>query len=117
LIEADFFLKQIENKELGALRPYFGVLRTLWMNFRPIIRKERRTKFKDGITRIEFLFADWEKICKAKGKVVFPTTLILELRTFHADLLEQKQYIGLGIQVSRNDSEFTKMRRSAGLID
>jgi hypothetical protein len=117
LMEADAYVKLIINKEPWALQPFFGVLKVLWINFKPIIRLQKREKYKEKIDLIEKLFKDWNQTNRNKGRMLFPLQLANELVEFYAMLLECKQYIGLGIKVSRDESEFTKIKRSAGLIN
>lgn len=115
LIEADAYVKIILNKVPTAIQPFFGVLKVLWINFRPIIRKDRRKPYEEKMDNIKKLFKVWEEENKKRGKILFPVDLADSLVEFYSDLLEIKQYIGLGIKVSRDETERMKIERAAGL--
>ena len=116
LIEADTLAKMIINGDPTTIRPFFAVCKVLWLNFKPIVDNHFQKEYQNKLDKIELLFKQWTIENKKRGKLVFPTELSNKLLEFYGDLLRCKQLVGLGIMVSRNETEFTRIRRSAGLI-
>lgn len=102
----------VKEEEIGMIHRYFAVLHQLYINLRSVMYEGTRVIFDRKIEMIKKLFLDWKAQPLPKK---FPQTLVDSLVTFHQDLLEMKQKMGLGIIMERQETYEEKLARASGL--
>lgn len=114
LKKADELAILVLNEDPAALRPYFSVLLTIYINFRPLFLKGVDETCKKVISEINAEFEIWRK--KNRGNLkFFPTSLAHKLFSFHSYLLTMKQLCGLGIKVEKEESFYKKLKKVSSL--
>lgn len=96
LYTADLLYINTQDEKLDDVQPFFSILKTIYLNFRPLIREDKKLWFENKIVEIKGLIKDWKSSPTLKNKV--PITIIYEEEKLYSELLEIKQVIGLGFK-------------------
>lgn len=103
---ADALAVEVLNFNPDAVRRLYAVLRVLYINFEPILKFNMRIVFRQKFEIIKKQFDDWY----AKNYTPkFPVTLGENLILLYADILELRQYIGLGIKIEKDRTALAKL--------
>ena len=112
LSAADEYGIRLENNDLGAIRPFYAVLKQFYRQIRFIVRD--RVPTDELSARIETRLSSWEEERKMRRRtehLVKP--LLKDVRDFADKVYEMKQWVGLGIEVNKVLSRKQMWERAA----
>jgi len=110
---ADMLRIMVLNRKIEAIRPFFAVLDTFYANISFFSFDKRLELLRNSLKE---KLEEWEALMSDNKKLLFPIQLAEDLLRFHELLMTLKQYIGLGIRVSRKENLKEKLRKAADLI-
>lgn len=116
LVLADQLTMAVINHNTEAIRPYYSIIKTLWINFRAIVKPHFQERVDVKMREVDILFRQWKAMNVKNNKIFFPELLSTKLIDVYSDLLIVKQLVGLGMLVTREESEHTRMKRAMDLI-
>ena len=116
LMKCDELALQIKPPYINpaAITPYNSILRQLYINLRPVIDEANRKKVEDFFKVIEEQLLKFSgEMAKQNQKVIkIDTKLLVDLERMHMLLLEIKQLVGLGINVTVKETLKKKLNRA-----
>lgn len=116
LTMADNLNMAVINHNVDAIRPFYSIIKTLWVNWKSIVNAVLQEKINRKMKEADILFRNWKAMNHTNNRIFFPEKLADILIDVYSDLLVVKQYIGLGMLISKDESEKTRMKRAMGLI-
>lgn len=115
LAAADHIAIRCRNFESSFVVPLYATLKQLYINFKPIMYETRKKSIDEKFDEIEKEVI--KKIRKKTGYKNFPLRTFKLLEEIHADILDVKQVMGLGIEVRRDISSKQKWDRALKIGD
>lgn len=112
LEEADILAIKIGQMNIKTIIPFFSVLKVFWRNIKPNVFETTKDNINGEFKKINNMI-DW----RTKGLPNPPFKIINKLEELHADLLEIKQIMGLGIQVKKELTKKQKWERALKIGD
>jgi len=107
-----YYVGIYDRNSLGFLDDYYSLLKVLYRNMAPLMSETLRDKYNKRFE--EAKLAIQESYSKSIGGKIFIKANI-KLEKIHNELLETRQFIGLGITVSRRQQASGKMKNLLGL--
>jgi hypothetical protein len=120
LLDADELSKKVSNFDLASIRPYFSALKAIYRNFKPILVDSKTVQHCDASfdqLNIETFQIDKQLEVGRLQPESIPFDLFARLDGLHEELLTIKQFVGLGIQIKREDDPGRRVDRALGLSD
>src|SRR3990167_385200 len=102
---------RVKMNDINAIQPYLAAMKQLFINLRCYMVEPTRRLLDDLFAEIE---NELYNISRKKSNQI-PKLLIEALEDINIKLIEVKQFIGLGILVSRQFSAKTKLRKAMGV--
>lgn len=104
----------------SALKPLYSILWELYKNFRPIILEAVREKYEEQFKQLKKLIdtnasANNQLTSLNRNPMPISEDIIDLMDKLQMDILVIKQFIGLGINVDKQESHKTKLARALGV--
>ena len=104
--------------DLNCITPYYSSLKQLYINLRAIMSdeiKDRFDKFFKDLQEQMISFSNSISQSMLRKGINIPTKLLTDLEKAHINLLEIKQFSGLGINIQKVEGWKEKMKRALSI--